>query len=199
MPTGLPVIMPGKAAAVDHLVLVEHPQHVLRGGHHVGGRHVGHRADVARELPHPAAADLLLLAGAQVVGIADHPALAAAQRDVRDGALPGHPHRQGAHRVDGLLGMEADAALAGPRASLCCTRKPRKTFTVPSSMRTGIVKWYSRRGAQQVPRRRVQSEQIGDLVELGLGHLERVECLRRHDMNPLRKEAPFRGRIQRPF
>ena len=29
--------------------------------------------------------------------------------------------------------------LLGPRASLCCTRKPRNTFTFPSSMRTGIA------------------------------------------------------------
>ncbi len=36
--------------------------------------------------------------------------------------------------------------LEGPRASLCCTRKPRKTFTRPSSMRTGMLKAYSRIG-----------------------------------------------------
>ena len=29
--------------------------------------------------------------------------------------------------------------LAGPRASLCCTRKPRNTFTHPSSIRTGMA------------------------------------------------------------
>src|SRR4051812_36686817 len=34
----------------------------------------------------------------------------------------------------------------GPRASLCCTRKPRKTCTRPSSRRTGMVKLYSRIG-----------------------------------------------------
>ena len=30
--------------------------------------------------------------------------------------------------------------LLGPRASLCWTRKPRKTFVLPSSIRTGIEK-----------------------------------------------------------
>ncbi len=36
--------------------------------------------------------------------------------------------------------------LDGPRASLCWTRKPRKIFTRPSSMRTGMAKRYSRSG-----------------------------------------------------
>ena len=52
----------GVAAAVDRLELVEHPEHVLRVGHDVGRRHVADRADVLRELAHPAAADRLLLA-----------------------------------------------------------------------------------------------------------------------------------------
>ncbi len=34
----------------------------------------------------------------------------------------------------------------GPRASLCWTRNPRKTFTFPSSIFTGMAKWYSRSG-----------------------------------------------------
>lgn len=34
------------------------------------------------------------------------------------------------------------------RPSLCCTRNPRKTRAVPSSMRTGIAKWHSRKGAR---------------------------------------------------
>ncbi len=36
--------------------------------------------------------------------------------------------------------------LHGPRESLCCTRKPWKTLTVPSSILTGMRKWNSRIG-----------------------------------------------------
>ena len=42
--------------------------------------------------------------------------------------------------------------LQGPRASLCWTRKPWKTLTVPSSMRTGMLKWYSRSGLRSSSR-----------------------------------------------
>ena len=68
--------------------------------------------------------------------VTDHAPLAAAERNVHDGALPGHPHREGTDGVDRFLRMEADPLLGGPRASLCCTRKPLKTWTCPSSMRT---------------------------------------------------------------
>jgi hypothetical protein len=47
----------GVVAAVDRLELVEHPQHVLAGGHDVGGGDVGDGADVAGELAHTTAAD----------------------------------------------------------------------------------------------------------------------------------------------
>ena len=60
------------------LVLIQHPQHVLRIRHHIRRRYVLQRADVIRQLPNPAATDLLLLASAQVVRITNHAALAAA-------------------------------------------------------------------------------------------------------------------------
>ena len=50
------------AAAVEHLVLVEHPEHVLRVRHAVGRRHVDPRPDVLPDLADPAAAERLLLA-----------------------------------------------------------------------------------------------------------------------------------------
>src|SRR5512141_173177 len=104
----------GVFRAVDGFELVEHPEHVLGVGHDVGGGDVAEGADVLGQDPDPAAAETLLLALAEVMRVANDAALAAAERDVHDGALPGHPHRQGADRVDRLLGGEADAALAGP-------------------------------------------------------------------------------------
>ena len=45
------------------------------------------------------------------VGIADDAALAAAERDVRDGALPRHPRGERGHFVERHVGVIADAAL----------------------------------------------------------------------------------------
>ncbi len=42
--------------------------------------------------------------------------------------------------------------LAGPRASLCWTRKPSKTLRLPSSIRTGMRKWNSRSGMRSIAR-----------------------------------------------
>ena len=97
----------GIAAAMDVLELIEDPQHVLRVGHDVGRRHVGDRADVLRNLAHPATANLLLLAGAQVVRITNDSALRATQRDIHHGTLPGHPHRERSYGINRLLRMEA--------------------------------------------------------------------------------------------
>src|SRR4030042_3089319 len=86
---------------------------MLGAGHDVRRGDVAEIADVLGEGPDPAAAEPFLLARAEVVGVADDATLAAAERDVDDGALPGHPHGQGPDRIDRLLGVEADAALAG--------------------------------------------------------------------------------------
>ncbi len=82
----------GKPATVDLLKLVEHPEHVLRVGHHIRGRYIGHRADVPCHLAHPATADLLLLPCAEIMRIADHPTLRPTERNIHHGTLPRHPH-----------------------------------------------------------------------------------------------------------
>ena len=52
---------------------------------------------------------------AELLRIDDHAALGAAVRDVHAGALPGHPHRQRPHLVEGHVLVIADAALAPVR------------------------------------------------------------------------------------
>ena len=135
-----------------------------------------HRADVAGELADPAAADLLLLAQAQVVRVADHAALAAAQRDVHHGALPGHPHGQRADRVDGLLRVEADAALARAAGVVVLDAEAAEDLdrAVVHAHRDAEVV-LAHRPAQELARAGVEVQELGDLVELGLGHLEGVE------------------------
>ena len=45
-----------------------------------------------------------------LLGVADDAALGAAEGNVDDSALPGHPAGQGAHFVEGDVGRVADAA-----------------------------------------------------------------------------------------
>src|ERR1019366_4114037 len=53
----------------------------------------------------------LQLALAHCLGIADHAALGATERDIDHSALPGHPTGKGAHFVQGDIGRVAYAAL----------------------------------------------------------------------------------------
>ena len=94
-------------------IFIHHPAHHLGGGVNIRGRHVLARADVLPHLPDPAAAQAFLLIDGKRGGVHDHAALAAAQRDIGHGALPGHPHREAAHGVEGLSRVEAYAALVG--------------------------------------------------------------------------------------
>ena len=54
---------------------------------------------------------VLELTARQLLGVDDHAALAAAEGDAHDGALPGHPHREGLDLVDADVLVVADAAL----------------------------------------------------------------------------------------
>jgi hypothetical protein len=103
----------GVLAAVERFELVEHPQHVLGVRHDVRSGHITNGSDIARYRPNPRAAQSFLLALTEAVRRANHAALAATQGDVDDGALPGHPHREGPDGVDRLLRVETDSTLTG--------------------------------------------------------------------------------------
>jgi hypothetical protein len=66
--------------------------------------------------------------------------------------------------------------LLGPRASLCCTRKPLKTCTSRRPCGRGRELVLALSVAQQRTRAGVEFEQVGDAVELPLRHLECVEA-----------------------
>jgi hypothetical protein len=172
----------GVVPAVDRLELVEHPQHVLAGGHDVGGGHVGHGTDVPGELAHPASADLLLLALREVVGVADDAALAAAERDVHHRAFPGHPGGEGADGVERLLRVEADAALRGAAGVVVLHAEAAEDLD-PSVVhadgnREAVL---PQRPAEQLAGGRVEIQDRRHLVELRLCHLECIHALDRHD------------------
>ena len=69
---------------------------------------------IAFELRGEPAGQRLELLRAHRARIAGHAALGAAERDVDERALPGHPHRQRADVVEVGLGMESQPALGRP-------------------------------------------------------------------------------------
>ena len=84
----------------------------LRAGADVGRRDVDGRADQVEDLRDVAAGDALELAVGHLQRIARHAALGAAERNVDDGALPGHPGRQRLAVVEIDVRVVADAAFA---------------------------------------------------------------------------------------
>ena len=89
---------------------VHDPRHDLLVGVDVGRGHVLLGADRVDDFGDVAARERLELALRHLRRIADDAALAAAERNVRDGALPGHPRRERRHFVERHAGVVADAA-----------------------------------------------------------------------------------------
>ena len=94
-----------------HAVGVHDPRHDLVVGVDVGRRDVLLGADRVDDLGDVAARQRLELAARHPRRVADDAALAAAERHVRDGALPRHPGGQRRDFVERDVGVIADAAL----------------------------------------------------------------------------------------
>ncbi len=94
-----------------HRVGVHDPRHVLRRRVDVGRGHVFVGPDHFDQLGGVAARDPFDLRHRERRRIAGDAALSAAERQVDDSALPGHPEGQRGHLVERDAGMEADAAL----------------------------------------------------------------------------------------
>jgi len=165
----------GVRGAEHHLVLVHHPRHDLRVGVDVGRRHVARHAEHAADGADVAARQPLLLARRELLRVARDAALAAAQRDVHDGRLPGHPRGERADRVDRLVGVPAQSALGRParRVVLHAVAVEDAHVAVVHPDRDGHVV-LALRPAQEGSHRLGEPEHLGALVELGLGDVERV-------------------------
>ncbi len=94
-------------------VRVHHPDHGLGVGAHVGRGDVVVGADVVAEGVGEAAGDALELAGRVLAGLELDAALGAAEGDVVQGALEGHPGGQRLDLVERHLLVVAHAALVG--------------------------------------------------------------------------------------
>ena len=101
-----------------HRIGVHHPGHDLGVGVDVRGRDVLLGADQDLDLGEEAAGQALELLLAELLGIDDDAALAAAVRDADDRALPGHPHREGLDLVERDVLVVADAALGRAAAEV---------------------------------------------------------------------------------
>jgi hypothetical protein len=99
--------------ALVHRVGVEDPGHDARVGAYVGGRDVLLRADLVDDLRGVSAGHLHQFAARHPLRVADDAALGASEGDPHQGALPGHPHRERLHLVDGDVGVVPDPALRG--------------------------------------------------------------------------------------
>ena len=103
------------------------------------------------------------------------PPFAAAERDVDDGALPGHPHGERAHRVDRLLRVEADAALArAPRVVVLNAEAAEHLHAAAVHVNRNAELVFAKGNAQQIARGGVELEDVRDVVELALRDFVRI-------------------------
>ena len=100
-----------RGVADVHAVGVHDPRHDLVVGVDVGRRHVLLGADRVDDLGDVAARQRFELAARHPRRVADDAALAAAERHVRDGALPRHPRGERRDLVERDVRVIADAAL----------------------------------------------------------------------------------------
>ena len=101
-----------------HGVRVHDPRHHLLVGVDVGRRHVLVRPDGVDDLGDVAAGERLDFATRHPRRVADDSAFAAAEGDLRDGALPGHPRRQRRDFIQADIGVIADAAFGRAEADV---------------------------------------------------------------------------------
>jgi len=160
---------------------------MLRIGHDIGGGNVPDGTDVLSHGPDPAPAEAFLLPRAEVVRVADDAPFSASERNVHNGAFPGHPHGERADRVDRLLGVETDAALAGTAGVIVLAAEAAEDADASVIHANRYAEMVFPQGlAQKVPGGLVKLKEIGHSVELFLGHLERVESLNSHINAPFR-------------
>jgi hypothetical protein len=166
----------GGVLAAQLRVLVHHPAHHLRRGAYIRRRDVGAWADVLPHLVDPAAAQPLLLGDGQRRGVDDDAALAAAEWDVGDRALPRHPRGEGAHGVDRLVRRPADAALGGAAGVAVLHAEAVEHAQGAVVHAHGDAEVELPQGpAEYRADALVEPELIRDLVELPLRHLEWVD------------------------
>ena len=181
-----------------HGVRVHHPGHDLGVGVDVRRRDVLLGPDEDLDLGEEPAGQALQLLLAELLGIDDDAALAAAVRDADDRALPGHPHREGLDLVERDVLVVADAALGRAAAQVVLDAiagedLDRPVVHVDREVDGELAPWL----AQDEAHARVEIEAIGRQVELSLGDFPRVDArsdvLGGHGRENLRVGRPSRA------
>ncbi len=166
-----------------HRVGVHDPGHDLGIGVHVGGGNVAVRADHARDFGGIAAGQALQLRRRQLPRIDDHAALGAAEGDIDDRALPGHPHRQRAHLVERDVGVEADAALGRAAIDVVLDAVAGEHLDAPIVHAHGkiddqLALGHAQNGAQALGKLQTfgGGVELGDRLHIGIDDLEFFDC-----------------------
>jgi hypothetical protein len=116
----------GEQRPVDHRERVHQPGHDPAVGVDVGRRDVPVGTEQGRDLVRVAAGEPLQLADAQPGGVAAHAALGAPEGDVEHRGLQRHGRGQRGDLVGVDVGVEPDAALAGPAGGVVVDPPPQE-------------------------------------------------------------------------
>ena len=125
MAIGLPVTTPGteKPRCIETVSMIQAIVWAFVPTSGAGMSRVG--ADDPFELGGEPAGESLQLLRAQLARIEGDAALRPAERNVDEGALPGHPHGQGSDVVEVRGGVEPQPALGRARGRRCAARGSR--------------------------------------------------------------------------
>ena len=177
-----------------HRVGVHDPGHHLGVGVDVRGRDVALGADQDLDLGREASGQALELLHAQLLGVDDDPALAAAVGDADDRALPGHPHGEGLDLVERHVLVIAQPALgrSAPEVVLDAVSGEDLDAAVVHGDRE-VDGQLAARLAQDAAHADVHAEPLGRQVELALGDFPGVDR-RRHMFGGHVKEILSGGR-----
>ncbi len=141
--------------------------------------------DILGDLADPAAAELFMLSGAQIVRIAHDAAFTSAQRDIDHRAFPRHPHREGTNDIDIFHRMETDSPFAGAARIVMLNPEPPEYPDLAVVHANGDAEMvFPQRITEQVPGRLVQIEKISHSVELSLGYFKWIVRFISHHIPP---------------
>jgi len=154
--------------ALMHRDRVHDPGHDLLVGAHVRRGNVLGRADDDADLGGVAAGQALQLVAGERPWVDEDAALGAAVRQVYDGGLPGHPHRQRPHFVERDVEAVADAALGRATREVVLDAVPVEDPERPVVHVDGKVDGQLALAvSEHLPEPEVEAEPLGRGVELG--------------------------------
>src|SRR5437016_3404131 len=164
--------------ADGHGVGVHDPSHRLRVGINVRGGNVLRRTDDGQYFAGIAARHAFKLALGHALGVANHAALGSAKRNADGGGLPGHPSRERLYFIQRDIGMEANAAFAGPARHVVLHTVAGEDFHLAVVHLRGQGNFQHALGsAQNLPQAKIELQEFGSHVKLNLRDAKRVQIL----------------------